>query len=222
MFTYYIYCQFLRHLFVINNNFVIIIAHRLEEKEDRLKWPERNVHPPVFFSQYVSSIMYVSYDIVARCYSQSVHLKTRKKKYCVIWTIDTSLWIASRNADLIGSAMCKRVDINLGAGGRNIHKQASKNLYTAVVPAVFFLSTIGSGIFAILSWTRIFLWPRAGIYSWIRNDNVAATLSRPARSSSASYERKLHNCVYPFFFYFINANVKHIWIAERRATQTGV
>lgn len=28
--------------------------------------------------------------------------------------------------------MYKIVDINLGAGGRNIHKQASKNLYTTV------------------------------------------------------------------------------------------
>jgi len=33
---------------------------------------------------------------------------------------------------LIGRAMYKIVDINLGAGGRNIHKQASKNLYTTV------------------------------------------------------------------------------------------
>lgn len=41
-----------------------------------------------------------------------------------------------RNTDLIGPAMCKGADINLGAGGRNIRKQASKNLYTAVgVPA---------------------------------------------------------------------------------------
>lgn len=70
---------------------------------------------------------------------------TRKKKYCVIWTIDTSLWIAQRNADLIGSAMCKRVDINLGAGGRNIHKQASKNLCTVVVPATFFYLLLARG-----------------------------------------------------------------------------
>lgn len=28
--------------------------------------------------------------------------------------------------------MYKIVDINLGAGGQNIHKQASKNLYTTV------------------------------------------------------------------------------------------
>lgn len=38
----------------------------------------------------------------------------------------------ARNTDLIGPAMCKGADINLGAGGRNIRKQASKNLYTAV------------------------------------------------------------------------------------------
>lgn len=38
----------------------------------------------------------------------------------------------ARNTDLIGPAMCKGADINLGAGGRNIRKQASKNLYVAV------------------------------------------------------------------------------------------
>jgi len=136
-----------KYLFAINNN-----NHRpfkrFKEKEERLKWQN--------WSSTLLTACVFHRNTSWRYYSQSVHLESRKRKYCVIWTIDTSLWIAPHNADLIGSAMCKRMDINLGAGGRNIHKQASKNLYTAVVLAIFFLSTIGSGIFAILSWTRIF------------------------------------------------------------------
>lgn len=61
----------------------------------------------------------------------------------------------ARNTDLIGPAMCKGADINLGAGGRNIRKQASKNLYIAVGGAsthiLFRRLLLARGIFSLCS-----------------------------------------------------------------------